>query len=89
MHVLALGLQATIAGENDVGPSKITDTMAFMFESTLIPQLSQWALESSFYQDYYQYSFFSWSLEGIISFYLNFRTKISMCLSYSVLVKLK
>jgi len=54
-HVLAFDLQATIARGNDIGPSKITDTMAFMFESCLIPRISQWALESPFLdQDYYQ-----------------------------------
>lgn len=53
--MLVLCLQATIARGNDVGPQKITDTMAFMFESSLIPRITQWALESPFLdQDYYQ-----------------------------------
>ncbi|CAI8606918.1 unnamed protein product [Vicia faba] len=47
--------EATIARGNDVGPRKITDTMAFMFESSLIPRISRSALESPFLDpDYYQ-----------------------------------
>lgn len=47
--------QATIARGDNVGPNKITDTMAFMFESSLIPRISRWALESPFLDnDYYQ-----------------------------------
>jgi len=54
-YVLAFDLQGTIARGNDIGPSKIIDTMAFMFESSLIPRISQWALESPFLDhDYYQ-----------------------------------
>ncbi|KAK4285900.1 hypothetical protein QN277_002530 [Acacia crassicarpa] len=47
--------EATIDRGNDVGPQKITNTMAFMFESSLIPRISRWALESPFLDhDYYQ-----------------------------------
>ncbi|CAK9324317.1 unnamed protein product [Citrullus colocynthis] len=47
--------EATIARGNDVGPLKITGTMAFMFESSLIPRVCSWALESPFMDhDYYQ-----------------------------------
>ena len=48
-------LQATIAGRNEAGPHKITDTMAFMFESFLMPRTCPWALDSPFRDhDYYQ-----------------------------------
>lgn len=47
--------QATIARGSEAGPCKITDTMAFMFESCLIPRICPWALESPFMdRDYYQ-----------------------------------
>ena len=47
--------EATIARGNNVGPSKITETMAFMFESCLIPRITPWALQSPFLDhDYYQ-----------------------------------
>lgn len=39
----------------DAGPFRITDTMAFMFESCLIPRICSWALESPYRDhDYYQ-----------------------------------
>lgn len=38
-----------------MAPSKLTGTMAFMFESALIPRVCHWALESPFLDhDYYQ-----------------------------------
>ncbi|GAU21324.1 hypothetical protein TSUD_372180 [Trifolium subterraneum] len=47
--------EATISRGNNVGPHKITDTLAFMFESSLIPRISRSALESPFLDhDYYQ-----------------------------------
>ncbi|XP_062011497.1 homogentisate 1,2-dioxygenase [Rosa rugosa] len=47
--------EATISRGNDVGPQKISDTMAFMFESCLVPRICSWALESPFVDhDYYQ-----------------------------------
>ncbi|XP_010537038.1 PREDICTED: homogentisate 1,2-dioxygenase [Tarenaya hassleriana] len=47
--------EATIARANEMVPSKITDTMAFMFESSLIPRVCNWALESPVLDhDYYQ-----------------------------------
>ncbi|KAL9264312.1 Homogentisate 1,2-dioxygenase-like protein [Drosera capensis] len=47
--------EATVARGNQAGPYKITDTMAFMFESCLIPRVCSWALESPFLDnDYYQ-----------------------------------
>ncbi|XP_050368410.1 homogentisate 1,2-dioxygenase [Argentina anserina] len=47
--------EATIARGKDVGPQKISDTMAFMFESCLVPRICTWALESPFIDhDYYQ-----------------------------------
>lgn len=49
--------QATIAhGKNaDAEPFRIANTMAFMFESCLIPRICLWALESPFIdRDYYQ-----------------------------------
>lgn len=47
--------EATIDRGNDVGPQKIMNTMAFMFESSLIPRICRWALESPFIDhDYYQ-----------------------------------
>ena len=49
------GWQATIALGSQAGPQKIADTMAFMFESCLIPRVCQWALESpNMDHDYYQ-----------------------------------
>lgn len=39
----------------DAGPFRITDTMAFMFESCLIPRVCSWVLESPHRDhDYYQ-----------------------------------
>ncbi|KAL7218312.1 hypothetical protein ACSBR2_011558 [Camellia fascicularis] len=47
--------EATIALGNEAGPQRIADTMAFMFESCLIPRICPWALESpSIDPDYYQ-----------------------------------
>ncbi|XP_022753311.1 homogentisate 1,2-dioxygenase isoform X3 [Durio zibethinus] len=47
--------EATIARGNEAGPQKITDTMAFMFESCLMPRTCPWALDSPFRdRDYYQ-----------------------------------
>ncbi|XP_044465479.1 homogentisate 1,2-dioxygenase-like [Mangifera indica] len=47
--------EATVARGDEAAPYKITDTMAFMFESCLIPRICPWALESpSLDQDYYQ-----------------------------------
>lgn len=47
--------EATIARGNDAGPHRIKDTMAFMFESCLMPRICPWALESpSVDHDYYQ-----------------------------------
>ncbi|WMV60450.1 hypothetical protein MTR67_053835 [Solanum verrucosum] len=47
--------EATIALGNEAGPHRIADTMAFMFESCLIPRVCPWALESPFMDhDYYQ-----------------------------------
>ncbi|KAK3030264.1 hypothetical protein RJ639_039847 [Escallonia herrerae] len=47
--------EATIALGNEAGPQRITDTMAFMFESCLVPRICPWALESPFLDhDYYQ-----------------------------------
>ncbi|CAN6482714.1 unnamed protein product [Victoria cruziana] len=47
--------EATVACGEDAGPFRIADTMAFMFESCLIPRVCQWALESPYRDhDYYQ-----------------------------------
>ncbi|KAH9611171.1 hypothetical protein KSS87_006388 [Heliosperma pusillum] len=47
--------EATIARGEDAKPFRITDTMAFMFESYLIPRVCSWAIESPFLDhDYYQ-----------------------------------
>nr|KJB13252.1 hypothetical protein B456_002G065000 [Gossypium raimondii] len=47
--------EATVARGNEAGPHKITDTMAFMFESCLMPRTCPWALDSHFRDlDYYQ-----------------------------------
>ncbi|KAJ0989399.1 hypothetical protein J5N97_007755 [Dioscorea zingiberensis] len=47
--------EATIAHGEDAGPSRIRGTMAFMFESSLIPRVCQWSLESPHLDpDYYQ-----------------------------------
>ncbi|GER53824.1 homogentisate 1,2-dioxygenase [Striga asiatica] len=47
--------EATIALGNDVGPQRISNTMAFMFESCLIPRVCPWALESpDMDHNYYQ-----------------------------------
>ncbi|XVE50153.1 hypothetical protein DITRI_Ditri01bG0139100 [Diplodiscus trichospermus] len=57
---------ATIAHRDDERPCKITDTMAFMFESCLMPRTFPWALDSPFRDcDYLQCwmglkSHFSW-----------------------------
>jgi homogentisate 1,2-dioxygenase len=50
-----LDAQATISRGNEAGPHRITNTMAFMFESFLMPRICPWALESPFLDpDYYQ-----------------------------------
>lgn len=55
LKTLYFASQATIAQGNDAGPYKITNTMAFMFESALIPRICKWAVESpSVDHDYYQ-----------------------------------
>lgn len=47
--------EATVARGEDAAPYKLTETMAFMFESYLIPRVCLWALESPFLEhDYYQ-----------------------------------
>ncbi|GJU65723.1 homogentisate 1,2-dioxygenase [Tanacetum coccineum] len=47
--------EATIARGSDVAPHRIKDTMAFMFESCLMPRICPWALDSpSIDHDYYQ-----------------------------------
>ncbi|CAM8891147.1 unnamed protein product [Rhodiola kirilowii] len=47
--------EGNIAQCNDSRPQKITNTMAFMFESALIPRICPWALESPFMDhDYYR-----------------------------------
>lgn len=47
--------EATIAQGDDAGPSRLRSTMAFMFESSLIPRVCQWSLESPHLDpDYYQ-----------------------------------
>lgn len=47
--------QATIAQGNEAGPKRISNTMAFMFESCLMPRVCPWALESPYMDhDYYQ-----------------------------------
>lgn len=47
--------EATIARGKDAGPFRITNTMAFMFESCLMPRICPWALDSpSIDHDYYQ-----------------------------------
>lgn len=47
--------EATVAHGTDAGPSRITNTMAFMFETCLIPRVCPWALESPYRdRDYYQ-----------------------------------
>ncbi|RZC46629.1 hypothetical protein C5167_039577 [Papaver somniferum] len=38
--------ETTVSRGTDETPSKITETMAFMFESSLIPRVCPWALES-------------------------------------------
>lgn len=46
--------EATVACGSDAQPYKIRDTMAFMFESCLIPRICAWALESPYMDhDYY------------------------------------
>lgn len=45
-HIAHFDAQTTIARGDEAGPHKITDTMAFMFESCLIPRVCSWALES-------------------------------------------
>lgn len=47
--------EATIARGANAEPHRIRDTMAFMFESSLIPRVCPWALESPYRDpDYYQ-----------------------------------
>uniref|UniRef100_A0A0C9RS29 Homogentisate 1,2-dioxygenase n=1 Tax=Wollemia nobilis TaxID=56998 RepID=A0A0C9RS29_9CONI len=47
--------EATIAGGDDAKPTKIKDAMAFMFESSLIPRITPWALSSPHVDhDYYK-----------------------------------
>ncbi|KAJ8765231.1 hypothetical protein K2173_011911 [Erythroxylum novogranatense] len=47
--------EATVERGNEVGPLKICNTMAFMFESCLIPRICTWALESPYMDhEYYQ-----------------------------------
>ncbi|KAI4321829.1 hypothetical protein MLD38_035163 [Melastoma candidum] len=47
--------EANIAQGNEAGPHRIKDTMAFMFESCLIPRICKWALNSpSRDPDYYK-----------------------------------
>ncbi|KAF6158429.1 hypothetical protein GIB67_022026 [Kingdonia uniflora] len=47
--------EATVAKGENPGPFRITDTMAFMFESSLIPRVCPWALESPYMDhNYYQ-----------------------------------
>ncbi|KAK9150318.1 hypothetical protein Syun_008627 [Stephania yunnanensis] len=47
--------EATVAQGENAGPFRITDTMAFMFESCLIPRVCPWALESPYLDhNYYQ-----------------------------------
>ncbi|XP_043689816.1 homogentisate 1,2-dioxygenase [Telopea speciosissima] len=47
--------EATVARGNDAKPFRITDTMAFMFESCLIARVCPWALESPHIDhNYYQ-----------------------------------
>lgn len=47
--------EATISGGNDAKPTRIKDTMAFMFESSLIPRVTPWALNSPHRDhDYYK-----------------------------------
>ncbi|KAF6141519.1 hypothetical protein GIB67_012281 [Kingdonia uniflora] len=48
--------EATVAKGEDPEPFRISDTMAFMFESSLIPRVFLWALESPYMDhNYYQY----------------------------------
>ncbi|XP_047964297.1 homogentisate 1,2-dioxygenase [Salvia hispanica] len=47
--------EATIAMENEAEPKRISNTMAFMFESCLMPRVCPWALESPYMDhEYYQ-----------------------------------
>ncbi|XP_008784438.2 homogentisate 1,2-dioxygenase isoform X2 [Phoenix dactylifera] len=47
--------EATIARAEDAEPCRISGTMAFMFESSLVPRICPWALESpNVDADYYQ-----------------------------------
>ncbi|OIC49821.1 hypothetical protein A7L55_20035 [Acinetobacter baumannii] len=47
--------EKTIAEEGDAKPAKIKDTMAFMFESSLIPRITPWVLKSPHLDnDYYK-----------------------------------
>ncbi|KAL0399438.1 UNVERIFIED_CONTAM: Homogentisate 1,2-dioxygenase [Sesamum radiatum] len=47
--------EATIAVGNEAGPRRISNTMAFMFESCLMPRVCPWALESPYMDhNYYQ-----------------------------------
>ncbi|CAA3005988.1 homogentisate 1,2-dioxygenase [Olea europaea subsp. europaea] len=47
--------ETTIALGNEAGPCRIANTLAFMFESCLVPRVCRWALESTYMDhDYYQ-----------------------------------
>ncbi|KAF9588131.1 hypothetical protein IFM89_007607 [Coptis chinensis] len=47
--------EETVGNGKDAGPFRIRDTMAFMFESSLIPRVCPWALESPHMDhNYYQ-----------------------------------
>ncbi|CAH9115655.1 unnamed protein product [Cuscuta europaea] len=47
--------EKNIAHGNEAGPERMTGTMAFMFESCLVPRVCPWALDSPFMDhDYYQ-----------------------------------
>ncbi|XP_078429106.1 homogentisate 1,2-dioxygenase [Wolffia australiana] len=47
--------EATVGRGGDAGPVRVSETMAFMFESSLIPRVCPWAMESpELDRDYYQ-----------------------------------
>lgn len=50
--------QANIAQGGNLGPQRITNTMAFMFESALIPRICPWALDSPFMDHISIFTFF-------------------------------
>lgn len=51
----ATTFEKTIAEEDDAKPAKIRDTIAFMFESSLIPRITPWVLKSPHLDnDYYK-----------------------------------